>query len=63
MSDGNFNNPGSVNPADQAFGRGIASQQPGPGPLPSQPGGTGKAGPPGPPGTPGAAWYDGPGVG
>ena len=62
MSDGNFNNPGSVSPADQSFGRGVAAQQPGPGPLPfppaghpvpGSPGPPGPSGPPGPPGPPG----------
>ena len=62
MSDGNFNNPGSVNPADQSFGRGTTAQQPGPGPLSfgtgtggivGPPGPPGPGGPPGPPGPPG----------
>ena len=54
MSTTNHNNPGSVNPADQSFGRGIPTQQPAPGgPLPNR-GGNG-AGPPGPPGPTGPA--------
>ena len=60
MSDGNYTNPGSVSPADQSFGRGVAANQPGPGPLPDQGNGGGKAGPPGPPGTPGTPGSAGP---
>lgn len=62
MSDGNFNNPGSSNPADQTFGRGVPVQQPPPGgPLPNM-GGNSTPGAPGAPGTPGSVWYEGAGA-
>ena len=56
MITGNYNNPGSVNPADQSFGVGIPTQQPAPGgPLPNQGGTSSGVGPPGPTGPTGPA--------
>ena len=54
MSDNNYNNPGSVSPADQSFGRMVAVQQPGPGPIFRETPQVG-AGIPGPPGPTGPA--------
>ena len=54
----NFNNPGLINPADQAFGHNLPFQQPAPGgPLPDY-GSVGNN----TPGSPGSVWYEGAGV-